>query len=173
MFDPAPRTDIENMDTNHPRGDTLGMAAPTPPAAPAPARVLVVDDEGYIRDLIRDTLRTRKYVAGTAANGVEALDILARERYDIVVTDVIMPGMDGLELVKQVRRQFPTVHIIVHTGFPRRADIGDFLAQGVDDFLPKPFRANDLMAVIRRLEQKIAAAAGASGPVPPARPAGA
>jgi DNA-binding response OmpR family regulator len=144
------------------------MAGPIPPASPTNARILVVDDEGYIRDLIRDTLRTRRYAAGTAANGVEALDILSRERYDIVVTDVIMPGMDGLELVKQIRRQHPSVHVIVLTGFPRSADIGDFLAQGVDDFLPKPFRANDLMAVIRRLEQKIAASGGSSGP----RPAG-
>ena len=135
------------------------------PPAPVPARVLVVDDEGYIRDLIRDTLRTRNYAAGVAANGAEALDRLSRERYDIVVTDVIMPGMDGLELVKQVRRQHPATRIIVLTGFPRSADISDFLAQGVDEFLPKPFRANDLMAVIRRLEQAIAASGGA----PPAR----
>lgn len=136
----------------------------------ATARVLVVDDEGYIRDLIRDTLRQRRYGAGTAANGVEALDILSREKYDIVVTDVIMPGMDGLELVKQVRRQYPAVHVIVLTGFPRSADIGDFLAQGVDDFLPKPFRANDLMAVIRRLEQKIAASRAGPLSTPPGSP---
>jgi len=165
MFPEAPGADIEDVDMDLPRRDTTAMAGA------APARVLVVDDEGYIRDLIRDTLRTRNYLAGTAANGVEALDILSRERYDIVVTDVIMPGMDGLELVKQVRRQYPAVHIIVLTGFPRSADISDFLAQGVDDFLPKPFRANDLMAVILRLEQKIAASRGAGGPSPPARPA--
>ncbi len=130
-------------------------------AAPPATRVLVVDDEGYIRDLIRDTLRSRNYVAATAANGAEALDVLSRERFDIVVTDVIMPGMDGLELVKQVRRQYPAVHIVVLTGFPRSADIGDFLAQGVDDFLPKPFRANDLVAALRRLEARIAATRGA------------
>jgi YesN/AraC family two-component response regulator len=124
------------------------------------ARVLVVDDEAYIRDLIRDTLRARQYQTGTAANGVEALDILSRGSYDILVTDVVMPGMNGLDLVKQVRRHHPRIHIIVLTGFPRSADIGDFLAEGVDDFLSKPFRANDLVTVIRRLEQKIEGAAG-------------
>jgi len=123
-------------------------------------RVLIVDDESYIRELIRETLRGRQYSAGTAANGVEALDILSREAFDIVVTDVVMPGMEGLELVKQIRRQYPGVRIIVLTGYPRSADIGDFLAQGVDEFLPKPFRANDLLAVIKRLEQKIAASGG-------------
>jgi CheY-like chemotaxis protein len=130
------------------------------------ARVLVVDDESYIRELIRETLRGRQYKAGTAANGVEALDILSREAYDILVTDVVMPGMEGLELVKQVRRLYPKVHIIVLTGFPRSADIGDFLAQGVDEFLPKPFRGNDLIAVIRRLEEKMAASPG-GGPAAP------
>ncbi len=124
------------------------------------ARVLVVDDEAYIRDLIRDTLRSRQYEVGTASNGSEALDVLSRGTYDLLVTDVVMPGMNGLDLVKQVRRQHPRVRIIVLTGFPRSADIGDFLAEGVDDFLSKPFRANDLVTVIRRLEDKIAAAAG-------------
>jgi YesN/AraC family two-component response regulator len=135
------------------------------------ARVLIVDDESYIRDLIRDTLRTRQYQTGTAANGVEALDILSRGNYDILVTDVVMPGMNGLELVKQVRHQHPRIRIIVLTGFPRSADIGDFLAEGVDDFLSKPFRANDLVTVIRRLEEKMGAAAGGGKPAPAPGPA--
>lgn len=128
------------------------------------ARILVVDDEPYLRDLIRETLRTRHYEAGTAANGVEALDMLTRGGWDIVVTDVVMPGMEGLALVKQVRRTHPNVRIIVLTGFPRSADIGDFLAQGVDDFLPKPFRANDLINVIRKVERKMASASGKPAP---------
>ena len=57
------------------------------------ARILVVDDERYIRELVRETLEARTYVTGSAANGVEALDILSREKYDIMVTDVVMPGM--------------------------------------------------------------------------------
>lgn len=137
------------------------------------ARILVVDDESYIRELIKETLRGRQYKAGTAANGVEALDILSRETYDIVVTDVVMPGMEGLELVKQIRRLYPKVHIIVLTGFPRSADIGDFLAQGVDEFLPKPFRGNDLVAVIRRLEQKMAASPDGGSPPSPGSGTGA
>jgi DNA-binding response OmpR family regulator len=126
-----------------------------------PVRILVVDDEPYIRDLIRDTLKIRKYEAATAANGVEALDILARESFDIVVTDVVMPGMGGLELVKHLKKNHPQVRVIVLTGYPRQSDIGDFLLQGADEFLPKPFRGNDLVAVIRRVEDRIAAGGGA------------
>ena len=116
------------------------------------ARILVVDDERYIRDLVRETLEARTYVTGSAANGVEALDILSREKYDIMVTDVVMPGMEGLELLKRVKKAHPRMKVIVFTAFPRESDIGDFLLQGADDFLPKPFRANDLVEAIRRVE---------------------
>jgi len=119
------------------------------------ARILVVDDEAYIRDLVRDTLRARRYETATAANGVEALDLLAREKFDIVVTDVVMPGMAGLELVKAIRKSHPHIRVIVLTGYPRNADIGDFLLQGADDLLSKPFRANDLLEVIRKVEEKV------------------
>jgi len=125
-----------------------------------PARILVVDDEAYIRDLVRETLRARQYETATAANGVEALDRLRREKFDIVVTDVVMPGMAGLDLVKQIKKAHPHVRVIVLTGFPRNADIGDFLLQGADDLLPKPFRANDLLAVIKKAEQKLGPEAG-------------
>jgi len=128
------------------------------------ARILVVDDEAYIRDLVRDTLRARQYETSTAANGVEALDLLGRERFDIVVTDVVMPGMAGLDLVKAIRKSHPHVRVIVLTGYPRNADIGDFLLQGADDLLPKPFRANDLLEVLRRVEEKVPRAPGAPSP---------
>jgi CheY-like chemotaxis protein len=137
-----------------------------------PARILVVDDESYIRDLVRETLRARHYESATAANGVEALDILRREKFDIVVTDVVMPGMAGLELVKQIRKVHPHIRVIVLTGYPRNADIGDFLLQGADDLLPKPFRANDLMAVIRKVEQKIESPGGAAPPAANRPPSG-
>lgn len=119
-----------------------------------PARVLVVDDEPFIRDLIRDTLRLRNYATGCAANGIEALDLMARERFDIVVTDVVMPGMEGLEFVKRLKKAHPQVRVIVLTAYPRQSDISDFLLQGVDEFLPKPFRGNDLIAVIQGVERR-------------------
>lgn len=117
------------------------------------SRILVVDDEPYIRDLVRENLRSRSHVVAVAANGVEALDLLSRERFDILVTDVVMPGMGGLDLVKRAKRSHPQMRVIVLTAFPRQSDISDFLLQGADEFLPKPFRANDLFAAIRKVEQ--------------------
>jgi len=133
-----------------------------------PTRILVVDDEPYIRELIRDTLKTRRYAVSVAANGVEALEVMARDPHDIVVTDVVMPGMGGLDLVKRLKKSHPLARVIVLTGYPRDSDIGDFLLQGADEFLPKPFRGNDLVTVIRRAEERIAADGPGSGrPVPP------
>ena len=128
------------------------------------ARILVVDDEPYIRELVRETLKSRSFETGVAANGVEALDILSRERFDIMLTDVVMPGMDGLELLKRAKRAHPKLRVIVLTAYPRQSDIGDFLLQGADEFLPKPFRANDLVAAIRKVQGQ------APGPAPGGTP---
>ncbi|MHC4820967.1 MAG: response regulator [Planctomycetota bacterium] len=119
------------------------------------ATILVVDDEAFIRDLVRDTLETRGYTTHQASNGDEALLCLERETIDIMITDVVMPGMPGLDLVKRVRHDFPGIHMIVLTGYARDQDIGDFLLEGADDLLPKPFRANDLVEVIRGVEKRL------------------
>ena len=138
-----------------------------------PARILIVDDDPYVRELIRDTLRARQYAVAVAANGIEALEIMARDPHDIVVTDVVMPGMGGLDLVKHMKKSHPLARVIVLTGFPRDSDIGDFLLQGAAEFLPKPFRGNDLLTVIRRTEERIAALPRAPGKAPPEGGAGA
>jgi two-component system, OmpR family, response regulator MprA len=130
------------------------------------ARILIVDDEPYVRELIRETLRARQYVVDVASNGIEALEVMARDPHDIVVTDVVMPGMGGLDLIKHLKKAHPHVRVIVLTGFPRDSDIGDFLLQGADEFLPKPFRGNDLLSVIRRTEERIAAGSGPPGDPP-------
>lgn len=116
-------------------------------------RILIVDDEDFVREMIGETLSARKYEIALAAGGQEALDLLAQGPFDVVLTDVKMPGMEGLELVKRIKRSHRGIHIVVLTGYPRDADIGDFMLQGADDFLPKPFRAADLVAILRKVEK--------------------
>jgi CheY-like chemotaxis protein len=118
-------------------------------------RILVVDDEPFVRELVQETLRARHYETAAAESGEEALELMAKRPFDIVVTDMVMPGMDGMELVKRVKRQWPRSRVVVLTGYPRSADISDLLLQGADDLLPKPFRAGDLMAVLLRVEARI------------------
>jgi two-component system response regulator HydG len=120
---------------------------------PMALRVLIVDDEDFVREMIGETLSARHYETALAASGPEALELLAKQPFDVVLTDVKMPGMEGLELVRRIKRSHPSIHIVVLTGYPRDADIGDFMLQGADDFMPKPFRAADLVAILKRVEQ--------------------
>jgi CheY-like chemotaxis protein len=80
-------------------------------------RVLVVDDDPGVRDTISDLLRAEGCEVSTAGNGRVALDQLERERFDFVVSDVVMPEMDGYELYKAVRHMAPDTHVVLMTAF--------------------------------------------------------
>ena len=80
------------------------------------ARVLAVDDQRYFRELIEGVLIDEGYEVVTAASGEEALHVLARADFEIVVTDLVMPGMDGVELVRRVKERKPDQEIVMVTG---------------------------------------------------------
>lgn len=115
------------------------------------ARILVVDDERFVQDLLRKVLGRRGHEVDIASNGVEALDRLRDERYDLVLTDVVMPEMDGFELLREVKSRHPDVKVIVLTGFARRQSISDFLLYGADDYLSKPFQVPELLTSVERI----------------------
>ncbi|RME29104.1 MAG: response regulator, partial [Candidatus Zixiibacteriota bacterium] len=79
-------------------------------------RVLVVDDDPYLLDLLVETLDTIGYQCTPAKDGLEALDLLNNGTYDIVVTDIKMPGMDGISLLRKVRRRFHDLPVLFITG---------------------------------------------------------
>jgi len=114
-------------------------------------RVLIVDDEPFVRHLIRDTLKTRGFATGSAANGVEALEELAKEPYDLVISDVVMPEMEGFELLKRVKKDYPGLKVIILTGYSSQHDISDFLLYGADEYLTKPFQVNELLAAVEKV----------------------
>ena len=116
-----------------------------------PARILIVDDEPFIRSLIRDSLETKDYETGLAANGEEALDELARCRYDLVISDVVMPEMEGLELLKRIRKGYPGLRVIILTGFSREHGISDFLLCGANEYLTKPFQITELLDTVEKV----------------------
>lgn len=113
--------------------------------------VLVVDDEDLIRKLVCEALARSGYETSTACNGIEALDRMDGNRFDLVITDVAMPVMAGYELMRRVKRNWPSVKVVVLTGHPREQDISDFLLHGADEFLAKPFRLGDLVATVNRV----------------------
>jgi two-component system response regulator MprA len=114
-------------------------------------KVLVVDDEGAVRESLRRALRLEGYEVGLAASGEEALESLLVERPDAVVLDVLMPGLGGLEACRALRRGGERVPVLMLTA---RDGVGDRVAgldAGADDYLVKPFALEELLARLRAL----------------------
>lgn len=115
--------------------------------------VLVVDDEKPLRDFVRRNLEARHYKVLTAANGLEALAIFNNQQVDLVILDVMMPHMDGLEASRRIRENSKTP-IIILTAMGEEADKVNAFDLGVDDYLTKPFGVGELLgrikAVLRR-----------------------
>ncbi len=113
--------------------------------------VLVVDDEPAVRDSLARTLRFEGYDVVTADDGVAALDAVRASRPDLVVLDVMMPRMDGLEACRQLRTDQHTLPVLMLTA---RDSVGDRVAgldAGADDYLVKPFALQELLARVRAL----------------------
>jgi excisionase family DNA binding protein len=122
------------------------------PAVTAPsvrhgrARVLVVDDEASIRDLLSKTLALAEYEVDTAADANAALDRVRGHAYDLLIADLKMPGMDGLTLIRQVKRMRSDLPVIIITGFSTESTAIEAVNLGVAGYLTKPFRVPQVLA---------------------------
>jgi excisionase family DNA binding protein len=123
---------------------------PTPSRIPAPAtarpRVLVVDDEASIRDLLAKTLALAEYDVDLAPDGRAALERLRIIPYDLLITDLKMPGVDGLTVIKEARRLKTDIPVIIITGFSTEASAIEAVNLGVSGYLTKPFRVPRVLA---------------------------
>jgi two-component system, cell cycle response regulator len=114
------------------------------------ARILAVDDQLYFRVFLEDLLREEGYEVTSAEGGAEALAKLEAERFDVLVTDLVMPGMDGSELVQRVKERWPDQDIIVVTSVGDLRTAIDAMKLGASEYLLKPV---DKRALLRSLEQ--------------------
>ncbi|MBT3337514.1 MAG: response regulator transcription factor [Anaerolineae bacterium] len=115
--------------------------------------VLVVDDEKPLRDFVRRNLEVRNFKVETASNGLEALAIFNTQNVDLVIMDIMMPHLDGLETTRRIR-QTSLVPIIILTALGEEVDKVRAFDMGADDYLTKPFGTGELLgrvkAVLRR-----------------------
>jgi len=116
-------------------------------------RVLVVDDEPQIVRGLRTNLVARGYVVDTAADGETALDLAARHRPDVVIVDLGLPGIDGVEVIR-VLRTWTAVPIIVLSAREQESEKVDALDAGADDYVTKPFGMGELLARVRASERR-------------------
>jgi excisionase family DNA binding protein len=124
-------------------------STPVPASAPTSLerpRVLVVDDEASIRELLSKTLALAEYDVDTAADASTALGRVRASEYDLLIADLKMPGMDGLTLIRQVKRIRAELPVIIITGFSTESSAIEAVNLGVAGYLRKPFRVPEVLA---------------------------
>jgi DNA-binding NtrC family response regulator len=114
-------------------------------------KILVVDDEAAARSALSELLRDEGYVVHTAGDGFKALGQLEEWSPDIVVTDVQMPGMSGIELMEKIRERVPAVGVVVMTAFGSVENAVAAMQAGADDYLTKPVHFPELLLILERL----------------------
>ena len=123
-------------------------------------KVLVIDDEPGVRELISEALSLSEINAVQAADGLEALSFLRRERFDLLILDINMPKLDGLALLEKLRTEGMSVPVLMLSARADKADINQGLRTGADDYLTKPFSIEELVlrvkAIMRRSKGEVA-----------------
>jgi two-component system OmpR family response regulator len=123
-------------------------------------KVLVIDDELGVRELISEALSLAEITAVQAADGLEALSHLRRERFDLLILDINMPKLDGLALLEKLRAEGMSVPVLMLSARADKADINQGLRIGADDYLTKPFGIEELVlrvkAIMRRSKGEVA-----------------
>jgi len=125
-----------------------------------PVAALLVDDDARLPGLLKSFLEPQGVDVTTATGGAAALESLERDTFDVVILDVMMPGMDGLETLRRIRAM-SSVPVLMLTARGDETDRIVGLELGADDYLPKPFNPRELLARIRALMRRSQPAAGA------------
>jgi PAS domain S-box-containing protein len=136
-------------------------------APPRTAKILVAEDNEVNQEIIRGMLESRGHRVDMVANGVEAILAVEREKYDLVLMDIQMPGIDGVGATKRIRAlpgQANRLPIIAMTANVLEPEVAQFLAAGMDDHVGKPFSRQELFAVVARWLTPDGASALANGP---------
>ncbi|NMW84336.1 response regulator transcription factor [Peptoniphilus sp. AGMB00490] len=118
-------------------------------------KVLLVEDEESIRKFVKINLEREGYIIFEAGSGEDGIEIARRERPDIVVLDIMLPGIDGFEVCRTLRSEFPSLGIIMLTAKAEDYDKIMGLQYGTDDYLTKPFNPTELTLRIKSIERRL------------------
>lgn len=128
----------------------LDMARERNEAVSSRVRTLVVDDDDLVRDAFAAVLSDEGYEVTCAASGAEALCLLRRATFDLMLSDIFMPGQNGLELLRETLLTWPEMPVVLITGYGSVEMARDALRQGASDFITKPCSAGDLPIIVER-----------------------
>jgi CheY-like chemotaxis protein len=116
--------------------------------------VLVADDNDVAQRLCKRVLEKAGYTVLIAADGLQAVEVALSKRPAMILMDVAMPGIDGIEAMKRIKAEIPNQPIVIASAHSMASDRERFLAAGADDILSKPFRLADLVAIVAKLTAK-------------------
>ena len=121
-------------------------------------KLLIVDDESFAREILAQIIPWQTYgveLIGTAWNGVEAAGMIREGKPDIVFTDIKMPGMNGIELIRQMRQEFPKTEFVVISGYGEYEHTSQAMAEGVQYYILKPFDEAKIVDVLQKVKAKL------------------
>jgi DNA-binding NtrC family response regulator len=117
-------------------------------------RILVVDDEPIVCERLKPALEKVGFYVETYTDSQNAIDRLAEEKFDVVVTDIKMKGPDGLDILHFVKQQSPATQVVIITGFATVDSAREAMKSGAADFIAKPFKIRQLRDLILRIVEK-------------------
>ena len=118
-------------------------------------KILLVDDDPSILEILTDLMALFGHDYDTANDGIEAIEKLKHDFFDLVLTDMMMPNMDGMDLLKHINAKYPGIKVMVVTGYDRTFTYTDVIKAGASDFISKPFNTDELEAKINRIVREI------------------
>jgi DNA-binding NtrC family response regulator len=113
-------------------------------------KILIVEDEAMMRNLLLKILESEGYKVTLASSAAEALKKLETEKYDLMLSDVKMPGMNGFDLLEKVKGQWSDMAVIVMTGYGDAYTVKEALMKGADEYLSKPFKSHEVSLIVER-----------------------
>lgn len=117
-------------------------------------KILIVDDDQELRSALAEILQEAGYLTDEASSGGESLNKIRSADFDIMVLDMMMPGMDGMEVLSEVKKARPKMKVIMMTAFATVNNAVDAVKKGASDYLCKPFKIEEILAVIRRVTEE-------------------
>ncbi len=118
-------------------------------------KIMVLDDEPIVCKRLKPALEKQGYEVETFTRSSEAMDRIKEVDYDVIITDLKMKGVDGMELLGEAKRRSPQTEVIVITGFATMETARESFHKGVFDFIAKPFKLSEIQEVVSRAEAKI------------------
>ncbi|MCP3876566.1 MAG: response regulator [Desulfobacteraceae bacterium] len=117
-------------------------------------RILIVDDEESLRLILNKALEKIGFICKNVESAEDAILIMASEPFDLIISDILMSGMDGVELLKKVKSTHPELDVIIMTGYASKYSFVDLMDAGASDYMEKPFNINSVIARIKRIARE-------------------